>query len=104
MAKTNADYQHEQRERRADRLAELETALADRDADLAAARARIARLERELERVYAMLETASAEPGDAAPGRMDPSGPGSQAPVCPHPAHLVDGDRCGGCGQVVDSW
>jgi hypothetical protein len=72
MAKTNAEYQRERRERRADRLAELETALADRDADLAAARARIERLERELDGVYAMLETASAAPEDAAPARWIP--------------------------------
>jgi hypothetical protein len=104
MAKTNADYQREHRERRADRIAELETALADRDADLASARAKIARLERELDGVYAMLETASAAPGDAGPGRMDPSGPGSQTPDCPHPAASVDGDRCGACGQTVDAW
>src|SRR5215469_13240940 len=104
MAKTNAEYQREHRERRADRIAELESALADRDADLAAARAKIARLERELEGVYAKLETASAAPEAAVPGMMHPAGPASQAPDCPHPAHLVDGDWCGGCGQVIDSW
>jgi Tfp pilus assembly protein FimV len=101
MAKTNADYQREQRERRADRLAELESALADRDADLAASRARIERLERELDRVYAMLETASAEPEAAVPGITRPAGPGSQTPDCPHPAAAVDGGTCRACGAEV---
>jgi hypothetical protein len=91
MAKTNADYQREHRERRADRLAELETALADRDADLAAARARIARLERELDGVYAMLEAVPAEPEASRP----------HTPECPHPSEAVDGGRCHACGSEV---
>lgn len=102
MAKTNAEYQREHRERRADRLAELELALADRDADLASARARIARLERKLDGVYAMLKTAPAAPEDAVPGRMHPSRPVSRTPDCPHPAASVVDDRCGACGQGLD--
>jgi chromosome segregation ATPase len=100
MAKTNAEYQREHRERRADRIAELECALADRDADLAAARATIARLERERERLYVLLAEASAEPGRLA----DSHSSSVRTPDCPHPAASVIGDRCGACGQVLDSW
>jgi hypothetical protein len=38
------------------------------------------------------------------PGLCVPQGSGSQAANCPHPAHLVAGDRCTGCGQFADSW
>ena len=75
-------------------MAVLEAALGDARSELAGARTEIGRLNQERERLYAMLEEASAAPQDTGP----------QTPDCPHPAALVDGDRCGGCGQVVDSW
>jgi hypothetical protein len=80
------------RRRQADRLAELELTVSAQAAELAARADRIARLEREREALYATLEASAAALG--------PSG----APGCPHPAHMVDGDRCGGCGQVVEVW
>jgi hypothetical protein len=92
MPKTNADYQREHRERRTRRLAVLEAAAARHDEVVAGLTVRIATLEAERDRLYITLEEASAGP------------PVPQASACPHPAQLVDNDRCGGCGQVVDGW
>ena len=92
MPQTSAQRQEAWRGRRAGEIETLRLALADARGTIATQADKIARLERERERLYAMLEDAPS----------DDTGP--RAPDCPHPAHLVDGDRCGGCGQVIDSW
>ena len=75
MAKTNAEYQREHRERRAKRLAELE----DENAELRA----------DLERVRGELEDARAEID-----RLS-------SPECPHPSGSVEAGVCGDCGRDV---
>lgn len=94
VPQTNAERQAAYRSRHSAGLSELRAALGNAQAVITAQGAEIAGLKQERERLYAMLEEASAAPPDAGP----------QTPDCPHPAALVDGDRCGGCGQVVDSW
>jgi chromosome segregation ATPase len=101
MAKTNAEHQREHRQRQAAEVAALRLALGDARSALADAESviatlgdKLARREREIEGLYATLAETSAAPRDTGP----------QTPDCPHPAHLVDGDRCLGCGQLVDSW
>lgn len=76
MAKTNAEYQREHRERRARRLAELE----DENAEL---RAEVDRLRGELEDARAEIDRLSN-------------------PECPHPSEGVrDDGTCGECGRDV---
>jgi hypothetical protein len=82
------------RRRQAAEIEALRSALADARSTAAAQAARTATVEAERDRLYVLLEEAQAAP--------EPSR--ARAPGCPHPAHLVDGDRCTGCGQVVDSW
>jgi hypothetical protein len=94
VPQTHAQRQAAYRQRQAAELAALQPALAEARLALAESRAEIARLRQERERLYELLEEASAAP--------EPDQP--QTPACPHPAHLMDGDRCGGCGQVVDVW
>ena len=94
MPLTNAEVQASFRRRRDERIAELTSRLGDAEATNARQAAEIARLERERDGLSALLEDAPAAPPDAGP----------RTPDCPHPAHLVDGDRCTGCGQVVDVW
>jgi hypothetical protein len=94
VPQTNAERQSAYRRRHCTELAKLRAALGDAQAVITAQAAGIALLKQERERLYGMLEAAS----------VSSSGAGPQTPDCPHPAHLVDGDRCTGCGQVVDSW
>jgi hypothetical protein len=94
VPQTHAERQSAYRERQAAELVNLRSALADAQSTIAEQAGQIGRLERELERVYGLLETASAAEV------VDDEASGS--PDCPHPAALVDGDRCGGCGQMVD--
>lgn len=75
MAKTNADYQREHRERRSARLAEL---AAERDT-----------LRAENEGLRDALTAAEAEI-DRLAGQ-----------ACRHPAGAVDGGRCRACGTEV---
>jgi predicted RNase H-like nuclease (RuvC/YqgF family) len=75
MAKTNADYQREHRERRTRRIAGLE--------------ARVAELEAELESVRAENE-GLRQALEAAEGMQ-----------CRHPSGAVSGGTCRACGQDV---
>lgn len=75
MAKTNADYQREYRERHAGRVAGLEA-----EAD---------RLRRALAEARSALEDAGAEIERLA------------AMVCKHPSAAVSGGRCQACGSDV---
>jgi len=94
VPQTHAERQSAYRQRQAGQIAALRSALADAQSMIADQAAEIASLKRERERLYAMLDQTPDAPQDSGP----------QAPDCPHPAHLVDGDRCTGCGQVVDIW
>jgi hypothetical protein len=82
VALANAQKQAAHRERRAQRVAGLEQALA-------AERAETARLRRELATVEASL-------ADALAGRGTEDGPG-----CRHPSEAVDGGTCQACGADV---
>lgn len=95
MPQSSAERVAAFRRRQVDRIAELELTVSAQVAELAEARTEIGRLKQERERLYGLLEEASAAPQDAG---------GPRTPDCPHPAALVDGDRCGGCGQLVDTW
>lgn len=75
MAKTNADYQREHRQRQAGRVAELE-------AELAVMRDRAESAETALESANDEIERLAAL-------------------RCKHPAQAVDGGRCLACGQDV---
>jgi len=94
VPQTHAERQAAYRQRQAGEIAAFRLALAETQSALAGAQAEIARLKQERDRLYALLEQAQASPQEAGP----------RTPACPHPAHLVDGDRCTGCGQVVDAW
>lgn len=75
MAKTNADYQREHRQRRAQRLAVLER-------ENAGLRVRLAEAEASLAGAVAEAERLSAS-------------------QCRHPAAAVEGGRCHACGADV---
>jgi hypothetical protein len=94
VPQTHAERQAAYRHRQAAVISALRSALADAQVNVTAQADKIARLEREREGLYATIATASAAPGSST----------AQTPDCPHPARLVDDQRCGGCGQLVDSW
>jgi hypothetical protein len=75
MAKTNADYQREHRQRRSARMVELAAARDALAAEVEGLRDALAAAESELERL--------------------------RASQCKHPAGAVDGGRCHACGAEV---
>jgi gamma-glutamyl phosphate reductase len=95
VPKTHAERQAAYRHRQAAVIAALRSDLAEARAILGAKDATIARLEHERDRLYKMLETVNETTVSTSTG---------PAANCPHPAHLVDGGWCTGCGQLVDSW